>query len=181
MSIEKLVSLVHPPVRPLERGDAKAWATIQRQVGVTLSKDLYEFAMRYGTGQFAGDLQVFNPFSKSYLLILKVMREQLELTRSLGLGGYLDRFLENLGFESGTGQPGLFPWGRDSNGNRYYWLTDGEPENWPIITATEESEFAEWQMPMTQFLANLFSNDIVGFLAPEPLAAKELVFQSKLY
>ncbi len=178
MSIKKLISLVTPPAHPFEIGNFKKWRKIQDQLGLKLPKDLYDFAMHYGTGQFYGDFIVFNPFSKSYLIQLEDHKKQIQDSRPRGLDEFLANWCANMGYDPGE-EPDLFPWGRDANGNLYWWLMEGQPKSWPIITRTEEYEFAEWNMPMLTFVVKIFTNEIVGYIDPGPFTPEKLVFEPK--
>lgn len=175
MWISRLVALVPPPAHPVEVGSAHHWARIQADLGLTLPSDLYDLSTRYGTGKFYGDLEVFNPFSESYSILLEDQRQDVEYARSRGL----DDFFMDRGDDPQVKSKTLLPWGRDSNGNCYWWLMEGEPQDWQTITRTADSGFAEWNMSMVAFLVGIFSNDIVGMIDPEPLTPNKLVFTPK--
>lgn len=178
MAIKELTSVVTAPPHPRELGDAKKWENVQDELGMKLPKDIFDFAMRYGTGEFSGpgtfsgSLEVFNPFSLVYSTQLETAIERFELEPARGV---------QLPHKLHPTRPGLFPWGGDSNITDYLWLTKGPPEDWPIITWTEKDEFAQWDMPMTTFLAKLFRNQIPGISIHGQRPTGPVVFVPKSY
>jgi hypothetical protein len=53
--------------------------------------------------------------------------------------------------------PGLLVWGSDVNGHMMFWLTEGQPEKWPLVLMTVDGQFEQLQMSTTTFLARVFS------------------------
>lgn len=172
MSLNRLLVLIPPPRHPVDVGGAEEWVNVQEENGVSLPDDLYDFVKRYGTGEFSGGLEVYNPFSKEYGSILKRRRTEIVEARSRGLNDFIEG---DLGYDIDTA-PDLLPWGRDDNGFRYWWFMDGPPGAWPTITRTPEYEYQKWDMPLTDLLAGIFGNEIVGLVAPGPFAADKLQF-----
>jgi hypothetical protein len=62
------------------------------------------------------------------------------------------------------GVVGLLPWAWGAQTRDYYWLTEGIPDKWPIVTtnltAEYNDEYKVWHMPLTTFLARLFRKDL---------------------
>src|SRR5690606_15206934 len=59
--------------------------------------------------------------------------------------------------------PGLLIWGSDMDGNNLYWFTEGDPDDWPIITRSRgdfENAWTRFDGPMTSFLAKAFTRQI---------------------
>lgn len=67
----------------------------------------------------------------------------------------------NIPYSSYPARPGLFPWGHDANGTRYWWLTEGDAEKWPII-AQRKDQFERWDLPLMTFLAQVLGNKLKG-------------------
>jgi len=170
MSIQELMSVVKAPSRPLETGDKRAWAKLEADLGLQLPSDLYEFGLHYGTGRFwQGEIEVLNPFSKLYHKFLESEINRLRLARELGL---------DVPYESYPKRPGLFPWGR-VDGGTMYWLTDGQPEFWPIVLQKiRPSEWERLEMPMTTFLAKALKNELKCLLW-ESLPPEACNFESR--
>jgi hypothetical protein len=111
--------------------------------------------VHYGSGTFCGTyLWVVNPlsadFERAVNYLLTVLRETKE-THKFSYGVFPE-------------QPGLLPWGSDENGSVLYWLTQGAPDDWPIIIqaeGAEEHELERFDMPMTTFLAKAFTYELI--------------------
>jgi hypothetical protein len=71
--------------------------------------------------------------------------------------------------------PGLLPWGRDENGSVMLWLTEGEPNDWPIVLVRIEGGHERWDLSLTSFLAGTFGNRIKCLLWGR-FEAEELTF-----
>jgi hypothetical protein len=42
-----------------------------------------------------------------------------------------------------------------------FWLTEGEPDNWPtVVMSRHDGAFERWNMPMTSFLAKIIKGEI---------------------
>ena len=49
---------------------------------------------------------------------------------------------------------------RTEDGDKLTWLTDGEPNDWPVILVNFCGEYERWDLSMTTFLVHAFSNQI---------------------
>jgi hypothetical protein len=161
MAIEELLRVVAPPERPLETGDAAQWAEVERLLGTRLPRDLYDLATRYGSGMFVGplSLNILNPFARSYLDQLhgsgRFLRDQRGLPARYGTpyGVFPDR-------------PGWLLWGHTTNGDDICLVTEGEPEAWPLLLISDHCRnFQQVQMPLTTFLARVFTGSVQAFFA----------------
>ena len=128
MAIEELLRVVAPPEHPLETGIAAQWEEVERLLGTRLPRDLYDFATHYGSGIFVCPLGlwILNPFAPWYQDQLQGCSEPLRAYRGLPArygtpyGVFPDR-------------PGWLLWGKTSNGDSLCWVTEGEPEAWPLL------------------------------------------------
>jgi hypothetical protein len=129
MSIVELKQLVPPPDRPFNTGDLVKWRKIEEQLGVELPPDYREFIFAYGTGLFAGFYRVYNPFTtRDYLALLPQSK------RVCGYGRESRRWdPERFPYLYYPEAGGLLPWGNDTNGNDYFWLTEGAPAGWVVV------------------------------------------------
>ena len=168
MTINDLVTLVPPPALPIENGPPEKWGTIEASLGTAMPPDYREFGLRYGSGRFCkGFIEVFNPFAESYSELVKVQCNFLRTVKDAGMELPHDPF---------PALPGLLPWGRDENGHMMCWLTDGKPDEWPIILRRHENRYETWGLPLTSFLAQVFRNELNSILWQEPFREEELTF-----
>jgi hypothetical protein len=120
MAIEELIAVVPPPLAPLEAGPMERRNEVEKALGVILPDDLYELGLRYGSGRFANEIEVFNPFSKKYLENVDMVSECYRgLKQAEG-----DDFIP---YDIFPKSPGFLPWGDTMNGDVLFWLTEGEP------------------------------------------------------
>jgi hypothetical protein len=130
MSIKQLKQLVAPPRSPTEVGTAEEWAAAERSLGVRLPHDYRGFVFAYGSGLFARLYIVYNPFATSrYIRLQERVRVVCEIERGTKRS-FGAKFVPYPIFpEPG----GILPWGRDENGNDYYWRTGGPPSRWKVV------------------------------------------------
>lgn len=174
MAIEELIAVIKPPEHPVEVGDMQAWRAFEKSMGLVFPKDWYDLVVTYGTGSFGGthELEILNPFSSTFSQILNNQLEILCYAERYDAGGDP--------YPIYPVRPGLFPWARDANGYGLCWLTEGEPQDWPVIvTLPREEETGEYSMSMTSFLAKACRGEIQEPLRYEPVGEKNRYFVPK--
>jgi hypothetical protein len=167
MSIESLLNVMPPPTAPIESGNKKEWSSIEASIGTTLPEDFKEYINLYGTGKILRFLWPFNPFSKNDNLNLGMqLTLQLDALRELK-----DEFgFEECPYPLYPEPEGLLPWGVTDNGDVLFWLTDGIPENWPIIVNEGRvAVYERYDESMTSFLSKLLSKNIISKIFPDDL------------
>jgi hypothetical protein len=176
MAIADLLAVVPAPQAPVDAGPAKRWSALKKSARIAFPDDYREFGLRYGSGYFddPGRLLVFvsNPFGPDYLRELEQCCDELRKDRC-------DlRKKRRIPYGVFPHRPGWLPWGTDMDGSLLCWLTEGEPDQWPIILlSAERSSFQQLQLPMTTFLAHAFTrqirtilwNDPAFFTGPDPI------------
>jgi hypothetical protein len=151
MAIEELLRVATPPANPVEPGDAARWEDVQRALGIPLPPDYRDFGTLYGTGHFPemGNLTIANPFAVGFLPGVQADCASLRGIRGLKTG-------RNVPYGVFPDQPGWFPLGGDSHGFTLYWVTEGQPTDWPILLAKlHRGAFQQIKMSLTSFLARL--------------------------
>lgn len=155
MSISELQLVISPPMSQTEVGNAAKWATAEAILGTALPRDYFEFASHYGTGYLCNfwNMEILNPFSDSYHGRLRSFCKLLRYER--GLGSVRSRFY------------GVFPdssgwllWGYNDVGIQFCWVTEGVPDEWPILVIDKQRTFQQFHMPLTTFLAELITGHL---------------------
>lgn len=151
MSIARLKKLIPPPEHPTEIGTNKQWEAVEKELGTPLPEDYREFVFAYGTGLFANLYRVLNPFSVSkYSAIVPV----LEMMR-----GSWDQIESP--YPLFPDQGGILSWGNDENGNEYFWLVKGKPDEWKVVqNNTRGTGFKEQKCSMSEFLVGILEKKI---------------------
>jgi len=123
--LERLRELLPPPAEPVEPGRPDSWPAVEATLGTRLPRDFKAFAERYGSGKVDDFLYLFNPFAA-------------------GQDGNLPLFPEH---------GGVLPLGRTDNGDELYWVTDGDPDDWPVALLASRAALQELhRLPVTGFL-----------------------------
>ena len=157
MSIEELTDIVPPPENPLNAGPAEKWDAVCNELGTQLPSDLRDLALTYGSGHFANNIMVFNPFDEAYR---RAVDRELETLRDWNEGEE-----QEIPYADFPETRSLLPWGADDQSNTLWWVTEGDPDDWPVILyprAAAEGEFWRLDMSMTTFLSLLFSKSLMG-------------------
>jgi hypothetical protein len=159
MSVAELMAVVPPPAQPRDVGDAAAWRDAEARIGTRLPTDFRDFVSRYGTGVFndPGRLCVFprNPLAPDFDDRFRSDRDWLREMK--GLAGE-----KEFPYEVFPHTPGLILWAEDDNGCMFFWLTEGQPDRWPVLVTPPRGYFWErFHLPMTSFLARAFSRQLL--------------------
>lgn len=166
MAIEELIACIPPPENPRDtEGD---WAAVEATLDIHFPSDFRQLVSRYGTGEFFEGLLILNPLNPwcrgqiaKTLSNFCVMRKAMELSLRL--------YPET---------SGLFPWGHDSNGNNFFWLTEGNPDDWPVVQVghNEEANPHRSKVGITDFLVRYGRNKYPKMLGGVRFKKKQLCF-----
>ena len=165
MSIQELKKLVPPPDRPSEVGSLEAWREIERKIGLVLPSDYRDFIFTYGSGLFAQFYRVCNPFDPSewislYASVERVCNSEGEIKR---------KFPDQVPYPIYPQEAGILPWGNDENGNEYFWLTQGAPDTWLVLSDEVRGEgFREYGCSITEFLTKVLIGHIEALASDYP-------------
>lgn len=169
MSIDKLTALITPPEAACENQIIDGFAQFKTDSGFSLPKDYCDFITCYGSGLFADFYFVYNALSSNKDLALRpnveaISKIEREMKEQFGS--------EYAPYELYPNSPGLLPWGGDENGNVYFWLTAGEPDEWPVVQ--NEVRGSGYRLHekcgLTEFFARVLSGDIPALAGGYPSA-----------
>jgi hypothetical protein len=160
MSIERLKQLVLAPNQPTEQGTTEQWIAIESELGTPLPQDYRLFICTYGTGLFANLYIVLNPFSVSeHIALLPAIRTIRETYQEMS----------HITYPMFPDPGGLLPWGKDENGNFYFWVTKGEPNGWNVVEhAVRGDGFRQHDCSMTEFLVGILERKITALASCYP-------------
>jgi hypothetical protein len=164
--LERLRELLPPPDDPVEPGRPDGWAEVEAAIGTALPEDFKAFTELYGSGKVDDFLYLFNPFAAGEDGNLLAEKDRV-------LAAYADtraRFPGRLPLPPFPEPGGVLPLGRTDNGDELYWVTEGDPGDWPV--ALVESRAARQEvhpMPVTGFLAALAAGELATRVLPAAL------------
>jgi len=167
--LEQLLRLLPPPADPVEPARPDGWAAVEAALGTGLPGDFKAFCERYGSGTVDGFLYLFNPFASGQDGNLLVEKDRV-------LAAYRQtraRFPDRLPLPPFPKPGGVLPLGRTDNGDELYWVTDGDPDGWPLALLESRAALQELhRMPVTGFLAALAANQLTSRILPEDVLGR---------
>ena len=123
MNNPPLTSLFESPEFQPTAALHQLWESNAVLYSIIFPPDFVTLQNLYGPGKFCGTyLTLFSPFSSQY-------QGRVET----GLSGARSFYTKGKKYPVYPELPGLFPWGSDEDGCRYYWYMEGSPENWPVF------------------------------------------------
>jgi len=167
--LERLQQLLPPPADPVEPGRPDGWPAVEQRLGTPLPTDFKAFTERYGSGTVDDFLYLFNPFVAGEDGNLLVETDRV-------LAGYRQtraRFPDRLPLPAFPEPGGVPPLGRTDNGDELYWVTEGDPDDWPVALLASRTALQELhRMPVTGFLAALAANHLASRILPHDLLGR---------
>jgi hypothetical protein len=162
--LERLRLLLPPPPDPMEAGRPDGWAKVEAALGIGLPGDFKAFIELYGSGKVDDFLYLFNPFAAGRDGNLLFEKDRV-------LAAYAQtraKFPGRLPLPPFPDPGGVLPLGRTDNGDELYWVTQGDPGDWPV--ALLESRAARQEvhpMPVTGLLVALAAGELVTQVLPD--------------
>jgi hypothetical protein len=125
VTIDNLTGLVAPPPHPV--GADCDWALTEGALGLRLPADFKALVSHYGVGQF-GDIGLWDTLTGGVSRFVELAyrdRDHLRQLREQFPGDFPYPFYPEPG--------GLLEWASTGSGDRLCWLTEGEPDGWPVV------------------------------------------------
>ena len=167
--LERLRQLLPPPADPVEPGWPDGWAQVEAALGTQLPGDFKAFTEQYGSGMVDDFLYLFNPFAAGQDGNLLVEKDRV-------LAAYRQtraRFPDRLVLPPFPDEGGVLPLGRTENGDELYWVTQRDPDGWPVALLESRAAFLEVHpMPVTGLLAALAANQLTSRVLPDDLLGR---------
>jgi hypothetical protein len=162
--LEQLRRLLPPPAEPVEAAPPDGWAEVQAALGTGLPEDFKAFTELYGSGKVDDFLYLFNPFAPGQDGNLLYEKDRV-------LAAYAEtrqKFPARLPLPPFPEDGGVLPLGRSDNGDELYWVTEGDPGDWPVALLESRAARQEiHRMPVTGFLAALAAGELVTAILPD--------------
>jgi hypothetical protein len=167
--LERLTSLVPPPAKPVERPDPASWPAVEVAMGTALPGDYKALLETYGSGTFDEVLWLFSPAAPP--------DGNLVGQRDAVLADYAEsrrRFPRRYPLAPFPEPGGVLPLGRSDTGNELYWVTEGEPDRWPVaLFGSRSSRHEVHGGGIAAFLAALAAGELRTRLLPRDLLRRE--------
>ncbi|MEU0112257.1 SMI1/KNR4 family protein [Streptomyces bobili] len=139
---DRLVSLVAPPAAPV---DAQGnWTAVEAMLGIRLPPDYKRLVEAYGWGEFCDFLHLRTPFGESRHNGIEWQRAHLTGSPERDRGRYP--------YPLHPAPGALLVWGTTMDADRLCWITDGAPEEWPVVVWSSEGWYEAHLMGATDFL-----------------------------
>ncbi len=171
MDIDELYDALPRPQSPFETGSEEAWLRAAGQLGSRPPIDYVYFINSYGTGRINKFLWVFNPFAGNRSLNLVAQMPLILGSIRESRAECPEDYPYPLYFEPG----GILPWGVSDDGDYYFWLTGGSPDQWTVVTVPRHAEVEWFNLPMSLFIARALKGQLKSGAIPEYFA-EEAVF-----
>jgi hypothetical protein len=161
-TLELLRQIVPPPANPVATGSPDRWEQVEAELGTRLPDDYKQLIHTYGFGEFSGFFVVYDPFVAGE-------RGNLLFERHDTLQVYNDMretALEPMEHPPYPEPGGVLPMGQTTNGDHLFWITRGEPDEWPVLLS--ETGFAEevHRCTATEFIVLALTGQLASHLLP---------------
>lgn len=125
-----------------------------------LPRDYLEFLTVFGNGTIKSDRDAW---TIDDLVSDSQVRRSMNLLAAGRDRPVVFKGLKMLAFPYGTD---LIPWGNDDQGDTFYWLTKGVPDEWPVLIG--RFDLTDTQVSFSQFLYDSITGrgKYYGFVAP---------------
>lgn len=148
-SLDQLIALVPSPLDPKHIGSDADFAAIEASLGTRLPKDSKLLIQTYGTGSWLQFYWIMNPFDARLSCIwFDPNHWEMNFWRKMHRDDP-----ELIPYPVWPDAGGLLIWGGNENGGTLFWLTEGDPDNWPTLAMHDRTpEFDRFDQPCTDLL-----------------------------
>jgi hypothetical protein len=155
MSLDLLLRNLSPPPSPIEAPSAEDWNIVENSLR-GLPTDYKAFVEKFGTGAINQFIWVLNPTAANpYLNLLKQMAPILGALKEVRDNG------EPSPYALYPEPSGLLPFAKTDNGDAMFWLTQGDPNEWPVVVnAARDASYEKFDCNMTRFLAGILTRNL---------------------
>lgn len=160
MSLEKLKSLVAPPQKPLGAGSPQGWKDVERKLGTALPDDYKAIIDTYGVGWFGNWVCIYSPFHETFNLPGRHKNIYSAIKESVTSD---PESYPPYPFFPAKG--GLLFVGRSDNAEPVCYVTEGEPNDWSIVTMDNKylrQYYDHFEMGLAEMLTKWLSGEIEG-------------------
>ena len=170
MSIDNLIKAVPPPAAPFEafRGP---WEVIEADLSTPLPQDYKDFARLYGYGRFMEFFGICIPNTVN-------PNTRLEWQAQMVRDAFLTYEEEFRPYPMWPDPGGLLPFGGTDEGDEFFWLMCGPPDDWRVVVWDRGmGKFEVLDCDLTDFLAGLATGEILPKEFPGDLLPCGRLFQ----
>ncbi|WP_124282694.1 MULTISPECIES: SMI1/KNR4 family protein [Streptomyces] len=150
-----LIRLVPPPARA---GAMVHWEAVQTAWRLVFPPDFKAFLAQYGDGLSDLDLSVLVPSTVTPDTCDEpgAPKGGMGFITADARATWMDTKPNDIDAAVGD----LVAWGADGSGDLYCWLTQGAPEDWPVVFFSHgDDTWTRFDCGMTQFLCRMLSAD----------------------
>jgi len=154
MSMIRLLHVLSAPSVRTEVPPCVDWSRVEDELGTRLPSDYKQFIECFGTGCFNDLIWIFTPFTESkYINLLRSPASQaMRKSRAA---------VDDIPWPIFPEKGGVLPCGGTDTGHYIMWLTEGEPDAWPIIVMEGRSDDHDvFHCDLTDLLAGLLSRSL---------------------
>ncbi len=157
MSIDELRRVLPPPTRPRRTGSPEEWVVAEARLGLTFPSDVKAFTATYGDGVVGGSVSLLAPIGKPWDLWFSGIDQALSVFRDYQEMEGWDEWPYTFEIRPG----GLMPWAVGPDVATLFWLIEGEPDTWPIVSALGFDGTKRYEETMTSLLAGWIAGRLV--------------------
>lgn len=143
----RLVQLVPPPTAPVHAHGS--WTAVETALGTRLPGDYKQVVETYGWGEFCDYLYLHTPFGTSE-------RNSIAWQPARHPTGSPEpdptRNRERYPYPLHPAPGGLLVWGTTMDADRLCWLTEGSPEDWPVVIWSRDGRYETHPMGAAAFI-----------------------------
>lgn len=170
--MEQLKTIMPPPASPVAAGAPERWGQIEKELGIRLPRDYKQLIQTYGAGEFGGYLIIHSPFfGDGDGNLLHECHNTLEFYRDVR-----QRNPERMIYPPFPDPGGVLPLGRAIGGVLLFWVTEGDPDEWPVLLSDPGAYEEVHHRTVTELLTLAFTGALESRLLPDDIAEEPLAF-----
>jgi len=156
MSLQELLQIAPPPENIIHAGTEKQFTLIEEQIGTKLPSDYIKYIKYYGGCMWFRHVIISSPFDCGEGSLWEWHKTNISQLKTL-----FESPLPLVKYSVYPEKNGILLCGADAFGEHIAWVTEGEPDNWPVIYFDYACfQYDRYEMNITTFLLKLVKNEI---------------------